>query len=216
MNTILFFAFQLAVLLFSVVIHEISHGYTALRLGDETAKRAGRLTLNPIKHLDPIGSFLVPAFLALTGSGVIIGWAKPVPYNPALLIKDYKFGPLKVALAGPGSNLLIAAVISMIIRFGSDFLPGAALGALGFIVYLNIVLGIFNLMPIPPLDGSKILTFLLPRKASFALERMGLMGMVLVIFFLFFFSGFISAISGWIFGFLVGENGTTNFLELLG
>src|SRR3989338_11694675 len=101
MNTILLFIFQLVILLFSVMIHEIAHGLAALRLGDETAKLAGRLTLNPLKHLDPVGSFLLPALLALTGSRFIIGWAKPVPYNPAFLYKNFKYGPLKVSLPLP-------------------------------------------------------------------------------------------------------------------
>ncbi|MEK7076964.1 MAG: site-2 protease family protein, partial [Patescibacteria group bacterium] len=99
------FIFQLLVLVFSVMIHEISHGYMAERLGDPTARLAGRLTLNPLKHLDPFGSVLLPFLLYYFGSPVLLGWAKPVPYNPYNLHKDYQHGPLKVALAGPLSNI---------------------------------------------------------------------------------------------------------------
>src|SRR3989344_6832765 len=138
MNNILIIIFQLAVLLFSVMIHEICHGLMALKLGDETAKNAGRLTLNPLKHLDPIGSFLVPLLLAVSGSGMIVGWARPVPYNPMMLHKDYKYGPLKVALAGPASNIIIAAVFSIIIRLGGGLLGDTVIPLLGFVVLLNI------------------------------------------------------------------------------
>ncbi len=213
MDTIITFIFQLTILLFSVMIHEISHGLMALRLGDETARQAGRLTLNPMRHLDPVGSVLVPMLLVLSGSGTIIGWAKPVPYNPMLLHKDYKYGPLKVALAGPLSNLIIASVFAVIIRLLGGFLGNTALSLLGFVVFLNVLLAVFNLLPIPPLDGSKILTTLLPRNMAMALERMGLWGMVLVLGFLFFFFPIISGITFVVFRFLVGETGVNSFIN---
>jgi len=213
MDTILIFIFQLVILLFSVMIHEVSHGLMALRLGDETAKQAGRLTLNPIKHIDPVGSILVPLLLTLSGSGIIVGWAKPVPYNPMLLHKDYKYGALKVALAGPFSNIVIASVFSIVIRLFGGVFSGPALSLFGFVVFLNILLAVFNMLPIPPLDGSKILTTLLPRNAAFAIERMGLWGMILIFGFLFFFFPVISAITFVVFKALVGDAGVDSFVN---
>ena len=207
MNTILIFFFQLAILLFSVIIHEVSHGLVALRLGDDTARRAGRLTLNPIKHLDPIGSFLLPLLLIMTGSSIILGWAKPVPYNPNYLHKDYKYGPLKVALAGPGSNLAVAVIFSLLIRIGASFMSGIIISMLAFVVFLNILLAVFNLVPIPPLDGSKILTAFLPPEYAFRIERMGLWGMALILVFLFFFFPLIANITSYLFSIMVGPAG---------
>ena len=213
MNTILLFIFQLVILLFSVMIHEISHGLAALKLGDETAKYAGRLTLNPLKHLDPVGSFAIPLLLILSGSGVVIGWAKPVPYNPAMLHKDYKYGPLKVALAGPLSNMAIALVFGIIIRLAGGLLGQTMLSLLGFVVFLNILLAVFNLLPFPPLDGSKILTTFLPKNMSLGLERFGLLGMVFILVFLFFFFPIISGIAFSIFELIVGPSGAGNFVN---
>jgi len=155
--------FFIAILIISVVIHEVSHGYTAYALGDPTAKLAGRLTLNPIPHLDPVGSVMVPLFLSLFPSGIIFGWARPVPYNPYNL-KAGKWGPAIVALAGPASNLLIAFLFGFLIRLAPvlNINSEAILTLLIKIVLINIVLAVFNLIPIPPLDGSKILFTLLP------------------------------------------------------
>jgi len=213
MDTILTFVFQLAILLFSVMIHEISHGLMALKLGDETAKRAGRLTLNPAKHLDAVGSFLVPLLLIVSGSGIILGWAKPVPYNPMFLHKDYKYGPLKVALAGPASNIFIAVIFAIIMRIGGGLLGGVVMSLLGFVVFLNILLAVFNLLPIPPLDGSKILTTFLPRSMAIRLERMGLWGMALILLFLFFFFPVISGVTFSLFRVFVGQVGVNSFLS---
>ena len=212
MDTAPLFIFQIAILLFSVIIHEVSHGLMALRLGDETARNAGRLTLNPIKHLDPVGSLLVPALLIFSGSGIILGWAKPVPYNPGLLHKDYKYGPLKVALAGPASNIAVAFIFSLVIRFGGTLLSPQVLPLLGFVVFLNILLAVFNLVPIPPLDGSKVLTTFLPHEYAMRLERLGMWGMALILFFLFFFFGIISDITFAIFNLFVGPEGANAFL----
>lgn len=196
--------FQLAVLLFSVMLHEIAHGLAALKLGDQTAKLAGRLTLNPIKHLDPVGSFLVPLLLALSPAGIILGWAKPVPYDPNLLYKDYKYGPLKVALAGPATNLLIALILGLVMRFGVGVISPVAVPYLSSIVILNILLAVFNLMPIPPLDGSKVLSTFLPARYRLAFESVGFIGIFIVLIFLYLFFGFIIDISYSIFNLIVG------------
>lgn len=179
--------FQILIFLFSVVVHEVSHGLMALKLGDTTAKDQGRLTLNPIPHLDPIGSILLPLLLVVTNSPFLIGWAKPVPYNPAALYKDLKYGPLKVALAGPGSNLVIAGIVGLVIRFGGGLFSDIAMTLLIQIVFVNVLLAVFNLIPIPPLDGSKILTVLLPAQLSGALQGIEAAGLMLVFIVLMFF-----------------------------
>lgn len=199
-----FLIFQILILLFSVVIHEVSHGYVAEKLGDPTARLAGRLTLNPLKHLDLFGSILMPLLLFLTQSPIIFGWAKPVPYNPALLIKDYKYGPLKVALAGPAANLLVAVAVGLILRFAYPVLPTVTVILLGFVVFINILLAVFNLMPIPPLDGSKILTIILPPRYSYAFQQIGIAGIFLVLILLFFFAGVIFNLTAFLFKLLVG------------
>ena len=210
--------FQLAVLLGSVMIHEVAHGAMALRLGDDTAKLAGRLTLNPIKHLDVVGSFLFPLFLFMARSPIILGWAKPVPYDPTRLHKDIRYGPLKVALAGPASNILIALIVSVVIRFGGTIINSEAIAFLGFIVFLNVLLAVFNLIPVPPLDGSKIIATFLPPQAAMAYERVGFVGVFMLLFLLFFIGGLdlIYSVSYSILGFLVGPSGLTSFLGLFG
>ncbi len=183
-----FLIFQLIVLIFSVVLHEVSHGLMADRLGDPTARLAGRLTLNPLNHLDFFGSFLLPLLLFLTHSPIVLGWAKPVPYNPYLLTKDLKYGPLKVALIGPFMNLILAILFGFLIRFLLPVIPKTFLVFLSFIVFINLLLGVFNLIPIPPLDGSKILTIFLPQRYSLAFQKIGLEGIFLVVIFLLLFS----------------------------
>src|SRR4030042_5789406 len=185
------------ILLFSVVIHEVSHGFAANQLGDPTAKYAGRLTLNPIKHLDLFGSIIFPLILIimskLTGGGFIFGWAKPVPYNP-LNLKNKKWGPAIVAAAGPGSNLIIALVFGLSIRFlptaSSIYFANLAY-IFSIIVWINALLAIFNLIPIPPLDGSKILFAALPYKYQQLSLRVERYGLILVLFFVFFLFRFI-------------------------
>lgn len=209
-----FLVFQIIILLFSVVIHEVAHGQVAEHLGDPTARLAGRLTLNPIKHLDLWGSIIIPLFLIFTNSPFIIGWAKPVPYNPLRLVKDLKYGPLKVALAGPLSNVFIALVFGLFLRFGSSLLPDIALLLLGSIVFLNVLLAVFNLIPIPPLDGSKILTVLFPRYAL-QIQSVGLVGIFLVLLFLFYFGGVIFGLASFFSELIVGEEVWRGFLKFL-
>lgn len=170
----------------SVVIHEVAHGYAALWQGDVMAKYAGRLTLNPIKHLDPIGSVILPAMMALFG-GIIFGWAKPVPFNPHNL-KDKRWGELYVAVAGPLSNIFLAIVFSILIRVAGAFnLPNSLVEISLLVVLINVVLAFFNLIPIPPLDGSKILFNLFPKffyKIRHTLESFGFIGILIFVFIL--------------------------------
>lgn len=149
------------ILILSIVAHEVAHGVAALWQGDPTAKYAGRLTLNPIPHIDIIGSIVVPLVCAISGAGIFFGWAKPVPINP-YNFRNQRWGEAFVAAAGPFINIVIAGIFTVLVRFG-DFGTSFMELAVGVIV-INIVLAIFNLIPIPPLDGSKILFSLLPQK----------------------------------------------------
>jgi len=155
--------FILIILLFSIILHEIAHGSVAFYLGDPTAQESDRLTLNPLNHLDPFGSFILPAILLLItqGRGPIVGWAKPVPINP-YNFRDQKWGQLKVAIAGPGANFLVAIFFGLLIRFLP--LSFSLLRLFSIIVFYNFFWGLFNLVPIPPLDGSHILFSLLPER----------------------------------------------------
>ncbi len=196
--------FQLAALLFSVVIHEVSHGAAAYRLGDPTAKLMGRLTLNPIKHLDFFGSFLMPfSVFLLTGGRFVFGWAKPVPFNPANF-KNPRLGSALVALAGPLSNFSLAVIFSLISRILAGVSAGSAFGAadfaaaasvlVGYVILINLLLAVFNLVPIPPLDGSKILFYFLPESARGVEEFLERYGFVFLLLFIFFGFSFITPI----------------------
>lgn len=198
------FLFVIAILIMSVVVHEVSHGYAANALGDATARYAGRLTLNPLKHLDPVGSFIVPAVTYMIG-GFIFGWAKPVPYNPYNL-SNQKWGPAMVAVAGPASNISLAIIFGLLIRFAGDFglLSPAFLQIMTLIVIINIILAVFNMIPIPPLDGSKVLFALLPynwHHVQTSLERYGIF---LLLIFIFFFWGIVSPIITFLFNIITG------------
>jgi Zn-dependent protease len=179
--------FYIAILVMSVVIHEVSHGFMAEYFGDQTARYAGRLTLNPLPHLDMLGSIIVPGLLVLTGSPVLFGWAKPVPYNPNNL-RDRKWGTIWVAAAGVLSNFLIATVFGIVLRLTQGLgLPSDFYFIMSVIVVVNIALGVFNLIPIPPLDGSKILFSILPPsmyEVAIFIERYSLVLLLAFILFL--------------------------------
>lgn len=156
--------FILAIVVMSVVIHEVSHGVVANWLGDPTARLQGRLTLNPISHIDPMGSVILPGILALTSSPILFGWAKPVPYNPYNFQRGGTWAEALVAGAGPASNILLAIIFGLAMRFGAVPAEAATLGL--YIVSINVLLAIFNMIPIPPLDGSKVLASVLPYPLS--------------------------------------------------
>jgi Zn-dependent protease len=171
----------------SVVVHEVSHGYAALFFGDETARYQGRLTLNPLKHLDLTGSVIVPLLLIISKSGFVFGWAKPVPINP-YNFRNRKWAEPIVALAGPLSNISLAIVFGLLIRFGGylDILNHSFLYIAGYVVIINLVLAIFNLIPIPPLDGSHLLFSFLSEKYTRFKEMLQRFGFIFVLVFIIF------------------------------
>ena len=177
--------FSVLVLIFSVVAHEVSHGYMAQYLGDPTARLAGRLTMNPLKHIDPMGSIFVPLITVLLPGGFVFGWAKPVPYNPYNL-RDQKWGDTKVALAGPLTNIGIALLFAFFLRFGGALITGPVYSIIELIVLINLVLAVFNLVPIPPLDGSKVLLNALPFRYRYVGEYLERYSLLLILIFAFF------------------------------
>ena len=195
MSTFAIFIIYISILIFSVVLHEVAHGVAANKLGDQTAKLLGRLTLNPLPHLDLLGSVIVPLGLIIVsllpgGSPVIFGWAKPVPYNPNNFKKHKKWGEAFVGLAGPATNFLLAITFGVALRFlfpmlaQNPQLTGIII-VFAVIVQLNLLLGIFNLVPIPPLDGSKLFytLFSVSYKNRIFLEKNGFIFLLLFIFF---------------------------------
>jgi len=201
-NSTLTFIFSLIILIFSVVIHEVSHGYAALFLGDRTAQERGRLTLNPIKHIDPVGSIIFPALSILLG-GFVFGWAKPVPFNPYNL-RNRKYGEAIVAIAGPASNILIALVFGLILRVSPAFATGSVGGLVATIVLINLMLGIFNLIPIPPLDGSRLILFILPERFAKARSIFDRYGLVVVVLLIFILAPIASIVVSWLFTLITG------------
>lgn len=187
----------LPILLFSVIIHELAHGWVALRLGDPTASEAGRLTLNPIPHIDPIGSVLIPLMSLATAGKIFIAWAKPVPVNP-MNFRHGRRDDALVSIAGPVSNLILAACCTAAV-VGLGFVGGVihveesttGHALLMFLyrmlyggIYLNVVLAVFNVLPVPPLDGSHLLAAMLPAQAASAYRRIGFLGVFALIFLL--------------------------------
>lgn len=186
-------ALSVIILIFSVIIHEVMHGYAALMFGDHTAEKAGRLTLNPVPHIDPIGTILLPGILLLlpiltgTSPGFLIGWAKPVPVNP-LNFRDLKRGEIFVSLAGVCANFTLALIFAVLYHICNAFdLGHILLQVLEFGVQINLVLGVFNLLPVPPLDGSKVLIALLPYEAARRFEAISFQyGFMLILLLLYF------------------------------
>lgn len=194
--------FQIVVLIFSAIIHEYMHGYVALSLGDSSAKDAGRLSLNPLVHLEWFGSFILPLVMVVSGMSFVFGWAKPVPYNPHNL-RDKKYGEAKVALAGPLGNLIVAIFFGLCLRF-LPFYNVTFTGLLSVIVIINLALMVFNLVPIPPLDGSKILAAFMPyemRERYLNAERMG---MILIILFVMLGGGLLMPVIDLLYRLIVG------------
>jgi Zn-dependent protease len=221
-NTALDVVLFVAILIPSIILHEVAHGWVAARFGDPTARQAGRLTLNPIPHIDPIGSLLLPGLLALAGQNVF-GWAKPVPVNPAAFRRPNEQMAI-VALAGPSTNLILAFLLVTAGRFTTDAVVncpglgwarnGLCLGA-GEAVFtsgigtrtllaaavVNVALAIFNMLPIPPLDGSRLLPLVLPEKARATYLQVSQYGFIILFLLVFVFDGalaFIGDVIGWI------------------
>jgi len=182
---------SLLIFLYSVILHEISHGWLADRLGDPTARLHKRLTLNPISHIDLWMSIVFPLILMLTGSPIIFGSAKPVPIDPYNLRHPRKDMGL-IGLSGPITNLLIASFLALVIRFLPFSTPSWLVVGLIRGLQINVVLAIFNLIPIPPLDGSRVLSAILPEKYASALNSLERYGLFIIIFLLLFPSPFLS------------------------
>ena len=211
MQSTLEIGLTLVVLILSIIAHEVAHGYAANMLGDPTARLAGRLTLNPLPHIDLVGSILIPGLLVLSHSPILFGWAKPVPYNPYNL-KNKRWGEAIVAVAGSATNLLLAVIFALIIRLGAGSLSVPTLSFLATICFVNLFLGLFNLIPFPPLDGFTFLRGALPFHLSRGLhhfeDQMRSYGPAALIIFLVIFSYILAGpfyvLVSWIFGLLVG------------
>lgn len=209
---ILIIIFGIAGFVLTIIIHEVAHGWMADRLGDPTARLDGRLTLNPIPHIDVYGSILLPLFLILVHAPFIFGWAKPVPFDPYNL-KNPKKDSALISLAGPTANIIIAIILSVIFRF----VPNQVIsGLILLIIEFNVALAIFNLIPIHPLDGGKILVGILPNREAREFDNfMNRFGMILLIFIIFpvfggasLLSYFLYPIIGFILNLLIPGLGT--------
>ncbi len=203
--------FTIVVLILSIIVHEVAHGYAAEALGDPTAKLAGRLTLNPVPHIDPIGSILIPAVMVLTNAGMLFGWAKPVPYNPHNL-RNKRWGEAIVGIAGVATNILIAVVFAFLARLAFGAGEETFGGVLATVSLVNLFLGLFNLIPFPPLDGFTVLRGILPYRYAISMrhleERMWGGGIFTLVIFLLVFSYVLATpfykFVLWVFGFLIG------------
>ena len=185
MELLIGFLILFPLFMFTVVIHEVSHGVVANFLGDPTARQAGRLTLNPLKHIDPFGTLLFPLMLRLIHSPIVFGWAKPVPVDFRNLPHP-KRGMLWVGAAGPFSNFLVAAATALLMRVGGLAWPPVVISILQALALMNLSLGLFNLLPIPPLDGSRILVGLLPVSWAAVVLKMERWGILLLMVLLYF------------------------------
>lgn len=193
--------FQIAILGFSVILHELAHGYAANYFGDPTARLEGRLTLNPISHIDPFGSIILPALMAMIPGGIILGWAKPVPYNPYNL--KGRFAETVVTGAGIMTNLLLAVIFGLILRFFEGALSPEFSMIITYIVIINLVLAVFNSLPIPPLDGSKVLASLLPFKYGSWVHKMESYGLIVLILFVYLAWQLLSPVISFLFWLIV-------------
>ena len=209
----------LPVLIFSIVVHEVAHAWVALKEGDDTAQSLGRITLNPASHLDPVGSFLVPLVLFFMPGGLIFGWAKPVPIDPRKF-RDFRGGDIRVSLAGIVSNLILVVVFTLwvvvFIKLQSALPVGES--TFGFLirtarfgVFINLILAIFNLVPIPPLDGSHVVYHFLPRAWRASYQQAGRYGILVLIGLAYFYPPFFNFILWPVFA-LLGLSDT--FVEL--
>jgi Zn-dependent protease len=194
---------RLLILFFSVIVHEVSHGYMALLKGDTTARDAGRLTLNPLPHIDIVGTIILPIFLVLTRVPMLFGWAKPVPINPYSL-RDPKRDLVWIAAAGPLSNISLAVVFAVLFRLVGS---GALAQFTAYAIWINLLLAFFNLIPIPPLDGSKIVQGFLSYEAQhkyLSIERYG-MFIILFLFMVGFLGAILMPLVSFFFGLLTGN-----------
>jgi Zn-dependent protease len=201
------FILMILPLIWAVTVHEVAHGYVALKMGDHTARLAGRLTLNPIKHLDLFGSLLLPLILKLSGSPIVFGYAKPVPVN-VHHFRDYRKGTLWVSAAGVLANMVLAVISAVLFQMLASteaswtqsqygLLPGFLVQLLAYSVIINCILALFNLIPIPPLDGSRILAMLLPAPLRMHFARLERFGMIIILVLL------ITGPLGWMMSFLL-------------
>ena len=192
----------ISVLLFSIVVHEVAHAWQARREGDDTADKLGRITLNPIPHLDLMGSLIVPVILYYSGTGFLFGWAKPVPVNPANY-REYVAGDIRVSMAGIVSNVALAVIaiilMAVLVKVSTIFtgLGGVltpVLVALNYAVFINLILAFFNLIPIPPLDGSHVMAHLLPPDLALRYRHFGQYGVLALMGILYFIPGAFSVV----------------------
>ncbi len=190
------FAGAIVILLFSIIVHEVMHGLVALKFGDHTAQNAGRLTLNPLPHIDPIGSILVPLSLLLLSSPVLFGWAKPVPVNP-FNFTNIRKGELYVSAAGIMGNFGLAIVAALLFHLANIFNIYLLMSLAIVAIKINLVLALFNLLPIPPLDGSKIVVAFLPARMAISYQKIERYGLLILVLFLLLPINFLGVITGY-------------------